>query len=71
MMAFYSIAPWFGYVFLCGLNKMYQFLPRPAGPRKHCSERNHKKRLQLPSMAQQDITINQKIAGKFLAGVWG
>jgi hypothetical protein len=41
------------------------------GQRKQGSERNHEKQPQLPSMANQDITIKQKVAGKFLNHVRG
>ncbi len=50
---------------------MYQFPLRPMGLMKHGSECNHEQRPQSPSTAHQDITINQKIAGKFLAHVRG
>ncbi len=56
-------------IFFVVQSKMYQFPPRPTGLRKHCSEHNHEKQPQLLSTAHQDIAINQKIAGKFLAHV--
>jgi hypothetical protein len=58
-------------IFLCGWSKMYQFPHRPMGLTKHGSERNHEKQPQLPSTAHPDISINKKIAEKFLAHVWG
>jgi hypothetical protein len=47
-------------IFVCGWSKIYQFSPRPTGLRRHGSEFNHEKQPQLPSMAHQNITINNK-----------